>query len=280
MTASPQKNMAPDTVAGFGDEWTRFDQSELPAACRDQIFDDYFHLFPWNSLPTNAAGLDVGCGSGRWALPVAARVHHLHLLDASDEALTVARNNLKDRDNVTFHHASVGAIPLPDASLDFAYSLGVLHHVPDTAGAIKSVATKLKPGAPFLLYLYYAFDNRPMWFRALWRLSDLLRRGISHLPHGMRYAASQVIALFVYWPLARSARLLDRFGKLPKSWPLAYYRDKDFYVLRTDALDRFGTRLEQRFTKPQIESMLRAAGFKDIRFSDRAPYWVACATKG
>ncbi len=26
--------------------------------------------------------------------------------------------------------------------------------------------------APFLLYLYYAFDNRPAWFRALWMLGS------------------------------------------------------------------------------------------------------------
>ena len=45
-------------------------------------------------------------------------------------------------------------------------------------------------------------------------------------------------------------------------------------------LDRFGTRLEQRFSKPQIEQMMTAAGLIDIRFSDGLPYWVACGRKG
>ena len=71
--------------------------------------------------------------------------------------------------NVEFHHASADAIPLPDGSQDFGYSLGVLHHIPDTARAMADAVRKLKPGAPFLVYLYYDFENRPAWFRGLWK---------------------------------------------------------------------------------------------------------------
>ena len=49
--------------------------------------------------------------------------------------------------------------------------------------------------------------------------------------------------------------------------------------MRTDALDRFGTRLEQRFTRSEIGEMMTAAGLDDIRFSEREPYWVACGRK-
>jgi len=99
----------------------------------------------------------------------------------------VARANLGAARNVEFHVASVANLPFEDASLDFAFSLGVLHHVPDTVAAIRSVAEKLKPGAPLLLYLYYAFDNRPRWYRVLWQASDLIRRLVSRLPDRVRY---------------------------------------------------------------------------------------------
>jgi SAM-dependent methyltransferase len=59
---------------------------------------------------------------------------------------------------VQFHQASVAASGLQPNSQDFGYSLGVLHHVPNTAAAIRSCTELLKPGAPLLLYLYYAFD--------------------------------------------------------------------------------------------------------------------------
>jgi ubiquinone/menaquinone biosynthesis C-methylase UbiE len=274
-------NVDPKVAAGFGQEWSTFrqDADNFSASERERLFDSYFHIFPWAALPATAAGIDVGCGSGRWSTLVAPRVGHLHLLDASAEALEVARSNLAQAANVTFHHASVGNIPLPDQSLDFAFSLGVLHHVPDTRAAIRQVASKLKPGAPFLIYLYYALDNRPLWFRALWRLSNVFRIVISRLPAPLRYAASQIIAATIYWPLARTAALAERMGLPTASIPLEYYRHRSFYVLRTDAYDRFCTRLEQRFTRAEIEAMLQDAGFAEIRFSESPPFWCAVGIK-
>ncbi len=271
-------NLDPATVRGFGDEWSRFDQSELDDVERQQIFDDYFAVFPWDQIGRDSSGADIGCGSGRWALVAAPRVGLLHCVDPSD-AIDVAKRNLASLDNVQFHRASVDALPFDDASLDFAYSLGVLHHVPDTAAAIASVGRALKRGAPLLLYLYYAFDNRPIWFRALWRVSDWLRVGIARLPMPLRFVTSQLIAATVYWPLARIARGLEGLGALPASFPLAAYRNLSFYTMRTDALDRFGTRLEQRFTRAQIARMLEAAGFHDVRFSPRVPFWCCVATR-
>lgn len=271
------RNLDERTVQGFGEEWSRFDQRELSEADRQAIFDSYFSMVEWAALPTNATCADIGCGSGRWAAVVASKVGHLHLLDASDDALQVAKHNLSDANNVSFHHASVDSLPFHDASLDFAYSLGVLHHVPNTQAAINAIARKVKPGGKFLVYLYYAFDNRPAWFRALWRASDLLRTIISGLSSSLKNLSADLIAAFVYWPLARTAKLFG--NSLPSAWPLAIYKDRSFYVMRTDALDRFGTRLEQRFTRAQIEQMLTSAGFTDVRFSTAMPFWVALATK-
>ena len=49
--------------------------------------------------------------------------------------------------------------------------------------------------------------------------------------------------------------------------------------MATDSLDRFGTKLEKRFTKKEIKKMLSKVGFKDIKFSNNTPYWVAIAWK-
>jgi ubiquinone/menaquinone biosynthesis C-methylase UbiE len=277
----PLENADRPTVEGFGREWSTFTQSgaEFSAEERQAIFDGYFSIFPWQALPPNANGADIGCGSGRWATLVAPRVGTLHAIDASPDALAIARTNLAGADNVRFHQASVSALPFADGELDFAYSLGVLHHVPNTAGAIRDVAAKLKPGAPFLIYLYYAFDNRSALFRAIWMASNIVRIVLSRVPYVLQIVATTIIAATVYWPLARAAALLERIGAMPRSWPLAFYRHRSFYVMRTDAFDRFCTRLEQRFTRVQIAEMLGAAGFTEIRFSDNEPYWVAVAVK-
>ncbi len=272
---APGRNIDPATVAGFGEEWNSFDQTALNQAEWQELFDRYFAIFPWERLPENAEGFDLGCGSGRWAAGVAGRVGQLNCIDPSAKALAVCEKRLSGHPNSRFYQASVDAIPLPDASQDFGYSLGVLHHIPDTAAAMADCVRKLKPGAPFLVYLYYAFDNRPAWFRTLWRASDLARKGISRLPFKVRKGVTSAIAAGVYWPIARGAAVMERLGRDVSNIPLAPYRHSSFYTMRTDALDRLGTRLEQRFTWKQIEQMMQAAGLEDIRFSEEVPFWVA-----
>lgn len=267
-------NVDPVVVEAFGEEWSKFDHAELDKPDLQALFRAYFSIFPWHRLPVDAEGFDLGCGTGRWAHFVAPRVGLLHCIDASAAALDVARRNLSSEPNCRFHHASVEAIPLADASLDFGYSLGVLHHIPDTQQGITQCVRKLKAGAPFLIYLYYAFDNRPSWFQALWRLSDVLRRGTSALPFAVRSPLCDLIAAFVYWPLARAAKVIEKVGGNVDSFPLSAYRTRSFYSMRTDALDRFGTRLEKRFTRKQIAEMMEAAGLEGIVFSD-SPCWCA-----
>jgi ubiquinone/menaquinone biosynthesis C-methylase UbiE len=275
-------NLDLKVARGFGREWSTFrqDPDHLSQAQRQAIFDDYFRIFPWHLLPPDGGvGLDVGCGTGRWSMLVAPRVRHLHLLDPSAEALSVAKQNLRGMNNVSYHLTSVNTMPLPAKSLDFAFSLGVLHHVPDTDAAVAAIADKLKPNAPFLVYLYYALDNRPLWYRLLWRITDLARLIVSRLPHPLRLAISHAVAALIYWPLARIARLIARHGRVPSALPLSYYADKSFYVMRTDAYDRFCTRLEKRFRRGEIERMLTRAGFKNVKFSERLPFWCAVGVK-
>lgn len=271
------ENLDKDVVAGFGDEWSRFDQSALDDSELRRMFENYFNIFPWDVLPDNAVGFDLGCGSGRWARLVAPRVGHLHLIDPS-EAIEVARRNLREMRNCSFHQAGVENIPLDDKSCDFGYSLGVLHHVPDTQAGLNACVAKLKKGAPFLLYLYYNFDNKPTWFRALWKLSDLSRGVVSRLPHSGRYLVSQLLAAGVYLPLARTAKILENVGVGVENFPLSQYRHNSFYTMRTDALDRFGTRLERRFTKVEIREMMECSGLERINFSETS-YWTAVGFK-
>lgn len=273
-------NMDQATVVGFGRQSLRFHRGGSSSAELSEVFDQYFSVFPWENLDKqNSVGADFGCGTGRWAKLVSERVGHLHVVEASSDAIGVARGNLAERTNVTFHNTSVEESPIADGSLDFAFSLGVLHHMPNTPKAIGDIERKLKPGAPFLIYLYYALDNRPAWYRAIWRASDLFRRTIQHLPFSLRWLCTQITAAVVYWPCARIAKVLEGLHRLPSSFPLAYYRDRSFYVMRMDAHDRLATNLEQRFSKSEILEMLTSVGFENVRFSDGAPYWCAVANK-
>ena len=266
------------TVKSFGEEWARFTQSSGKEQDLEGIFLNYFRIFPWEKISNNSLGFDMGCGSGRWALCMAPKVGKLHCIDPSS-AIEVARKNLSQVDNCIFHKEGVNSMPLSNESMDFGYSLGVLHHISNTQEGINECVKKLKPGAPLLLYLYYRLENKPFLYRTLWLLSNLFRSFISRLPYFLRYIFTQMIAAFIYWPLAKLAYLLVILSVNPGLIPLAEYRDKSFYTMRTDAFDRFATRLENRFSLDEIKNMMIHSGLERIVYRDSPPYWCVLGYK-
>ena len=274
-----QTNIDPKVVEDFGKEWQTFNQKELTTSDLYKAFNQYFDIFPFDKINSDSEGFDMGCGSGRWARLIAPKVGRLNCIDPSSLALEQAKKNLQNFSNCHFECASVSDSRLQNSSQDFGYCLGVLHHIPNTIEGLKSCAKKLKSGAPFLVYIYYRFDNKPLWFKAIWKISDVIRKIVSNFPFKIKLLISQIISLSIYWPLSRISLILENIGLNVTNIPLSDYRNKPIYFLRTDALDRFGTKLEKRFTKIEIERMLITAGFTDIKFSPSTPYWVAVATK-
>lgn len=270
-------NLDPATVEHFGQEWSRFTQQKTGWGDHQlsSAFEEYFAPLPRDVLHRHALVGDLGAGSGRWAAFVAPMVARLYVVEPSRAAMAVARNTLADHPNIVYVDEPIGGPSLRNESLDVAYSLGVIHHIPDPVRALKDVRATLKPGGLFLGYLYYALDNRPRWYRALWRFTDRLRFTVSGLPERYKRIMTDIAATFVYWPLARAARLLETVGLRTSMIPLNQYAHKTYYVMRNDALDRFGTPLEQRFTRAQIAEMLHDAGFdvSTLVFSDHEPFW-------
>ena len=273
-------NIDHEVVEDFGNEWKSFTQENLSKKDLDLGIQSYFRIFPLDTINSESIGADFGCGSGRWVPALAPYVKKIHCIDPSD-AIDVAKENLsKTFNNLSFEKAGISENSIPDESLDFGYCLGVLHHIPDTQIALNDCIRKLKTGSPFLLYIYYKFDNQPFWYFYLWKLSDLIRNIICRLPYRIKHFITFFIALLIYFPIARFGKILDFFGLPVKSWPLSDYRKKSFYTMRTDALDRFGTKLEHRFTKKEILSMMEISGLKNISFDENhAPYWCAVGYK-
>ena len=271
-------NIDKKVIEEFGEEWTKFDYSRIDVKKLNENFNQYFSIFPWDKLPKNAVGFDMGCGTGRWAQFVAPKVKTLNCIEPSD-AINVAKKNLIKNKNIAFFRETTENCSLNLASQDFGYCLGVLHHIPDTQKALKDCTRLLKTGAPILLYLYYSFENKPIWFKFLWKVSDYIRKFISISPKPVKHFLAAFIALSVYFPLSRLAYILEKVGLNVENIPLADYRQKPFYQCKNDSLDRFGTRLEQRFSKSQITDMLTNAGCSGIQFSSSTPFWCCVAVK-
>jgi len=276
---SKKENVDWDVVTDFGTEWEEFQFDSYDLDILKETWNQYFDIFPWEDIPENAEGFDMGCGSGRWAQFVISKVGRLNCIDPSS-AIHVAESNLNKYDNAFFFKETVEECSLENESQDFGYSLGVLHHIPDTQKAIKDCAIKLKKGAPFLLYLYYDFEDKPALFKFIWKLTNLLRlKVISKLPPKTKKVICGFIAISIYFPFAKFSKLLEILGFNVENIPLSDYRNKSFYIMNNDSLDRFGTKLEQRFSKKDITNMLIDAGFDKVKFSDNTPYWTCISYK-
>ncbi len=271
-------NLNEAVVAAFGEEWLKF--SNFKEADINQFGDEYFDIVDATILNKNTYVLDMGCGSGRFSRYLSSRVGFIEALDPS-EAVWAAEQLLCGIDNVRLINASADSIPFVDDTFDFVMSIGVLHHIPNTQMAMKNCVEKVKPGGHFFVYLYYNLDNSGLTFRLIFKFVSLIRKFISSLPSGIKKFMCDLLAILVYLPVIIVGKLLDKAGfkQLAKKLPLSYYQDKSFFIIRNDALDRFGTALEHRFSKAEIKVMMESCGLINIHFSDNKPYWHAIGKK-
>ena len=283
MSDKKDENIDQGVIDSFGHEWEAFEYSlDQSATALDTQFSAYcspldMSLFDPN---TSIAG-DFGAGSGRWTSRLLKNFHKVYALEPSAGANRVLRKKFDENTRVVILQETVGKNSIPDESLDLAVSLGVLHHIPNTALAIRDVGSKIKKNGFFLCYLYYNLENKPFFYRLLFHLINVVRKVISKLPQRIKVLSSYLIAVVVYLPLARFSKLLGRFAVNVSNIPLHHYAEMPFMMLANDSLDRFGTTLEQRFSQEQIRQMLKNADFnlETLVFSEIEPYWTFSVQK-
>ena len=262
---APTSEFAPDIQQTFGDEWKAYGGV---LAEHEAEFKQYFDLVDLETL-RQARVCDLGCGSGRWSTFLKDRCRELVLVDFS-EAIFMARKNLAGCDRALFFHGDLKNLPFRESFADFLFSLGVLHHLPTPC--LDEVRALYRAAPRLLIFLYYALDNRPFYFRWILGAVTLVRNVACRISSkGLRTLFSKLGTWGVYVPLVGLGHVLQSVG-MGRFVPLYdFYRGKSVARIEQDVYDRFFTRIEQRVTKKEILTLRDT--FSRVTISENLPYW-------
>ena len=250
---------SPEAAAGFAEEiqdhyskfWTEW-SGILPYHERE--FNEYYDLVDLRSLDGKRVA-DLGSGMGRWSYMLAqrAKLREIVLVDFST-AIFTARKLLADVPGAIFFMGDLTRLPFRAGFADFIMSQGVLHHLPYDC---LKVVRDLKKFAPrLLIYLYYALDNKPFYYRMLLALYQPLRRLLCRARSQAFKVAFSWFAVFAfYMPFIVLGWVMKPFG-LSKYVPLfEEHHWAGLEGMRHSVYDRFFTSIEQRVTQEQIRAL-------------------------
>ena len=272
------ENIDRKVVDEFGEEWLKFFEHDDDLVKKGG--EEYFDILNNEIINPKSYVLDVGCGTGRWTKYLASRVGFIEAVDPSN-AIFAADKLLGKTGNVRLSKASIETLPFADETFDFVMSIGVLHHIPNTRQALTDCVKKVKGGGYFFVYLYYNLEGRGFFYKTLFKTSNLVRRIVSQLPGKIKHFVCDILAIIFYMPFILAGRFIKFLGfkDLAKRMPLHGYQNRSLFMIRNDTLDRFGTRLEQRFSAKQIIEMMESAGLADIVISPGIPLYHAVGRK-
>jgi SAM-dependent methyltransferase len=239
-------------VGNFGFEWNRHRRTQLDGPGSDESERTFRRKTGFT--PADLAGklvLDAGCGMGRFA-DVASRWGATVAGVDLSSAVDAAHANLGDRERVHVAQADIFRLPFADATFDAVFSIGVLHHTPDTRAAFERLARLVKPGGRISIWLYASYAN------GQWMVSNLLRRWTWRLPPRVLHALAHVAVPKYHVDrlpgIGRASRLLLPVSRHPRP---------EWRVL--DTFDWYSPRYQWKHTYEEVFPWFEAQGLTDIR---------------
>ena len=215
------------TAEAFGYEWTNY--SELAQRYKQQFLDWVKPVSP--DFFKDKWILEGGCGKGRHsALAAEFGARGIVAMDLS-QAVEAAFANTRHMPNVHVVQANLNQPPVK-AAFDYAFSIGVLHHLPDPERGFHALVSRLKPGGSISAWVYGREGNG--WIVHV--VTPVRERVTSHLPHGLLDLMSGALTV----PLYLATRLLYRtpLSKvLPYGPYLNYISDFPFREQRSIVFD-------------------------------------------
>lgn len=254
-----------DQVSGtFSDIWVNL---------TDDIYFDQSHDFTVERLTKNGIDpatlfrgktvFDAGCGSGKFSAALArlgaARVIGM---DIGQKGLDFAKEQARKvpyGDRLDYRYGSLIEIPLPDQTVDFVWSNGVIHHTADYEKCIAEFARILKPAGTMFLYVNGRFGLFEL-------LVDTIRLSMQHVPRALYLHYLSLIGFNsgrIYW--------ITDHSYAPYEWRS---RENVEAMMARHGFENI-RQLKRGVTSDQIEQVSTGLPFADVKYGEAQLKWLA-----
>jgi SAM-dependent methyltransferase len=259
------------TAEAFGYEWKQY--SEIAPRYRQQFLDWLRPVTP--EFFRGRVVLEGGCGKGRHtALAAEFGARAIVAIDLGD-AVESAFTNTRAFDNVHVVQADLNRPPVRRI-FDYAFSIGVLHHLPDPERGFRAIVSRLRGGGTMSAWVYGREGNG--WIVHV--VSPLREHVTTRLPLRVLDWLSAGITV----PLFTATRLLYRptrntaVGRLlPYAPYLGYIADFPFREQRSIVFDHLLAPIAFYLRRDEFEQWFTRAGLQDVIIEHHnANSWRGC----
>lgn len=275
MNDTPKKEevaaLTAKTIDDFGEQWASYKDNPGFYGSKDLLPDLFGPLLPVEQI-LGAHVAEIGSGSGRIVnMLLDAGVGHVTAIEPAEGAFKTLLENTRERSDKVTYIEEPGEAIAKTAELDYVFSIGVIHHIPDPRPVMSAAYQSLKNGGEMLVWLY-GHEGNELYLRA----ALPLRRVTKHLPHPILVLLTWILAFFLDIYIA-----LCRFIPLPMH---AYMRGVlarwTRSVRRMTIYDQLNPAYAKYYFQKEAESLLADAGFTNVRSFHRHGYsWSVIGTK-
>ncbi len=184
--------------------------------------------------------------------------------------MEVLKQNTQDRKNMVQYVKDTGE-NIPDVQVDYVFSIGVLHHIPNPVPVVKRAYEVLKPGGKFLFWVYGKEGNELYLSIAipLRKITSVMPDIILHFfAHFLNIFLTGYIFLSLFIPLPLHKYMQEVISKL--TWQ---QRTMNIF-------DQLNPAYAKYYRQDEVFELMKQGGFKNINIYHRHNYsWTLIGEK-
>jgi SAM-dependent methyltransferase len=258
------------TIDDFGNQWNIFTKNEGYYGSTKVMLDICGNIFNTNKFKRKKI-LDIGAGTGRLTnIIIDLGAKHVYSVEPSRAYNVLLKETERNQKKITYIRSRGNNIPL-NFKVDFAMSIGVLHHIPKPKPVCRRAYKLLKKNGEFLIWVYAKEGNGLYLFFA-----NFLRLFTSNMEDNSLLKLCKFLNFFLSIYCFACLKL-----KLPM---YIYMRNHIAKLSKEDRIltifDQLNPQYSKYYTRAETITLLKDTGFKDIKVEYRHNYsWTAIGRK-